>query len=77
MKAITRKIGEPPPRALLLNADGSFSMVDGSDPMEYILSFMEIWKAWGVVFPLEVSIIPRESVHKLETESILYRAMGA
>jgi hypothetical protein len=77
MKAINRKIGDPPPHALMLNADGSFSMVDGSNPMEYIQSFMEIWTAKGIVFPLEVSIIPRESVHQLETESILYRAMGA
>ena len=79
MKAKARKLGTAPPVALLLNEDGSITMVDGSKMEVYLRSVIKRWKSMGhsIDGPLEVSILPRDVLHQLETEAFLYRIQGA
>ena len=79
MKAKARKLGTAPPVALILNQDGSITMVDGSKVEVYLRSVLKRWKELGhpIDGPLEVSLLPRDTMHQLETEALLYRSRGA
>lgn len=70
MKHTPRKLGEPIPPRLILKANGTLVMADGSDPAAYLKSVRRFWKVRG---NQEVCITPRKFTERLEGEALLAR----